>query len=532
MLKKTTLRRAGGIVVSAAVVCTGSAMVAAATLANPGSAATTVPDPLTPVSAGEYVSVCPDPAHLLEGALESADPQFNPESETARSTVTAMVLAGPSGSVLPGTLSELGSTDPLQRIGEKNGASSGAGEDARGAAMEEQYQAAVVPALEVKAPAVLRAQPYGQQEASAGALMTYSAGDGDLRGLAAANCQRPANDLWLLGANTTPGQTALLNIHNPSSTPATVDLELYGAEGPIESSGTRGILVPPGKSESVVLGGLAPGQDHLALRVDSSGGSVTANIQQSVLRDLTPGGVEYISPVSSTSARQVVTGVRIQDKSTAGAISGQDGYASAGPALHIAVPGTSEAVLEVKAFGADGQEPLPEGGVLTVPGESVHAMPLDSLPKGTYTVVITSDVSVAASARISKGTEPGKPVDMAFRSSADRMGSRHVITVPGDAGSTLIFGAPDDDAEVELIPVDAASESSGGRTIRIDGGTTKQVQVDQGGDSDIVGYIASASGGAVYGSQVLTSEDTADIAVVPFPEAVKGPQDLRVNLGY
>ncbi len=62
--------------------------------------------------------------------------------------------------------------------------------------------------------------------------MSYTATDGDLQGSAAAACQQPANDLWLVGANTALGRTAVLNLSNASSTPATVSLDLYGAQGP------------------------------------------------------------------------------------------------------------------------------------------------------------------------------------------------------------------------------------------------------------------------------------------------------------
>lgn len=531
MLNKTSSRRMGGIAVSVAIVCAGSAMVASAFIANPGSATESLPVPKTAVPAGDYVSVCPDPAHLLKGAMAGTDAEFSPKSETAKSAVTAVVLNNATGSIPGSAISGLGSGDRLRTIAEGVDAPAGPDEtdkpsegDVRG-----DLSAAVVPSEGVNEAVVLRAHPLGQQEAAAGAVLTYSAKDGDLRGLAAANCQRPANDLWLLGANTTIGQTALLNIYNPSSTPATVDLELFGADGPIDAAGSRGILVPPGQSESVVLGGLAPDRGQLAVHVHSTGGSVTANIQQSALRDLVPGGVEYLSPGSGPSTRQVVTGVRIQGEETAAEISGQAGYASASPVLQLAVPGTAEAVVKVQVFGPDGEEPLAEGKVLTVPGETMREIPLSGLPKGTYTVVAISDVSVAATARLSKGIKTGEPVDMGFSGSVDRMGSRHVIPVASGVDAKLVFGAPFRDAEVELIPINADGEPGESRTVNIAAGTTEQLPV---GGEGAVAFVASASGGAVYGAQLLTDDGKADIAVVPVPEAVNGERSLPVSIGY
>ena len=156
--------------------------------------------------------------------------------------------------------------------------------------------AGVVSQHAVDAVSVLSADAQENQQASAGAVLSYTATDGDLHGSAAAACQQPANDLWLVGANTALGRTAVLNLSNASSTPATVSLDLFGAKGQIQAPGSRGLLVAPGTTRSIVLAGLAPGEEQLSVRVRSAGGPVAAVIQQSVLRGLTPGGVDFIVP--------------------------------------------------------------------------------------------------------------------------------------------------------------------------------------------------------------------------------------------
>ncbi|MCB8794050.1 DUF5719 family protein, partial [Escherichia coli] len=133
---------------------------------------------------------------------------------------------------------------------------------------------------------------------------------GDLRGLAAASCQSPSNDVWLVGASTEVGRTAILTLGNSSATAATVNLDLYGGSGQIQSAGARGILIPPGTERSVVLAGLAPGQKNLAVRARSNGGAISAVIQQSALRGLVPGGVEFLTPVAAPDQAQVITGIQ------------------------------------------------------------------------------------------------------------------------------------------------------------------------------------------------------------------------------
>lgn len=537
MKNKKTLRSTRGVIVTVAILCAGSAMAAASLTTNPGTAATSVKAPLTGVPAGEYVGVCPDPAHLPQGSITGTDPEFSPESTTARSAVSAVVLNDASSEVAPSSLSTLGAKEPLTTMAGSRGqdAASGQGE-ASGTDPEQQSgdrpAGAVVPSQQVDDPSVLRAQPLGQQQAAAAALLTYTADDGDLRGLATAGCRQPDNNLWIVGANTTLGQTALLTVANPSSTPALVDLGLYGAEGQIDAPGGRGILIPPGGTESVVLGGMAPDENRLAVKVHSSGGSVTASIQQSALRDLTPGGVEYLTAAADPSTKQVVTGVRIQDEQDAAKIADQPGYASTKPVLQVAVPGSTEAVAQVRVFGPDGEQPLDGDGVMTVPGGSVQEITLDELPEGTFTIQVSADVSIVASARMSKGTKPSEPVDMAYATSSSRMGTQHVIPVAADVDSRLVFGAPAGDAEVELTPLDAGGNPGQSTTVQVAAGTTREISVDDLGDGQTVGFMATASGDAVYGAQLLTAGDSADIAAAQVPPAVAGEQELPVFLGY
>ena len=107
--------------------------------------------------------------------------------------------------------------------------------------------------------AAVTVEPLGGQPAGADTVSVYSAADGDLAGADATSCIPPAHEHWLTGAATTVGTTAVLVLSNPSASASTVDLSLYGAEGPVEAAGTAGIVLAPGQTRSLVLGGLAPG---------------------------------------------------------------------------------------------------------------------------------------------------------------------------------------------------------------------------------------------------------------------------------
>ena len=268
--------------------------------------------------------------------------------------------------------------------------------------------------------------------------MRYAAEDGDLRGSAAAACQQPANDLWLVGANTALGRTAVLNLSNASSTPATVSLDLFGAKGQIQAPGSRGLLVAPGTTRSIILAGLAPGQERLSVRVRSAGGPVAAVIQQSVLRGLTPGGVEFIAPATAPALRQVISGVDIQDPAGLADLTGKSGFGDAGPALQIAVPGSADAVVAVKLYGRDGQKALPGGGVVTAKAGTVTEVPLAGVPAGPYTVAASSDVSFTAAARVTRGLKAEDASDFAWSAASARLGSQHVVPVPARGTATCL----------------------------------------------------------------------------------------------
>ncbi|MGW6173936.1 DUF5719 family protein [Arthrobacter sp. NPDC055138] len=514
-------RRTLGAIAGAGIVLLTGAAVAAGSLADMPSAATELPPVSAAVPAGDYTAACPEPLRLLDSAAEATDPQFSPVSTTAQTRARALVLSDLSGNVPGSELAELGEDTPLKRIAEPTEESSG----------ETKVVASVVSGQELSAPTVLRADPVGETTALAGAAMSYRASDGDLRGLAAANCMAPSNDFWLLGASTTVGATSVLKLHNSSQTPSSVNLELISGEGQIQAAGTRGLLVAPGESRSIVLAGLAANQESLAVRVQSSGGPVTGFIQQSVLRQLTPGGVELLQASAPAGTRQLVAGIAVQDEKLARKIREQDGYQNAAPALEVAVPGVTDAVLEVRVIGPDGPVSLPGGGVITAAAGSITRVPLDSLPGGTYSVEVSSDVSIAAAARVSRATEEGAPVDFGWAPATGRLGGNHLAVVPGGVSSRMAFSAPSGDAQLEITPVAVDGGLGKKRTVKVPAGTTVTLNPKADG-ADPAAWLISASGEAVYGAQTLTNGGSADVAVLPVPAGTQAQNAVPVNIGY
>lgn len=517
--------RAAGILAALVLAGAGGALVYVGSVPTPDLAGRTLKAALAAVPAGSSTGVCPGPPRLPGGAATDTDPQFSPESASARTSVDAIVLSSSAG-VLPGSRLAPLTGSPLVELAKAPAA-------AAPAPGPPALLAGVVSRREVDAVSVLRADAQENREPTAGAALDYSATDGDLTGRAAALCQEPANDLWLAGASTALGRTAVLYLSNASGTPATASLDLFGAQGPIHAPGSRGLLVGPGSTRAVILGGLAPNQAQLSVRVRSAGGPVAAVIQQSVLRGLTPGGVDFIAPGTAPAARQVLTGISIQDPAGLAALKATPGFADAGPALQLTVPGPADAAVEIRLYGRDGQVTLPGGGTVRAKSGAVTDVPLAGLPAGTYTVAASSDVSFTAAARITRGLEAGKAVDIAFSPASARLASEQVVPVPLAGDRDLVLGAPEGPARISYAAITADGKVGARAAADVAGGSTVSIRLPgEVGGSPLVGYLVSAAGDAAYGAVLLGQDGRQDVSTIPVMPGAPGQEQVPVTLGY
>ena len=164
--------RLGGVLSAVVLVAAGGGLVSATALSpqGPGSSRP-IEAPLAAVPAGSSIGVCPGPARLLEGSPVGTDPQFSPESATAKSDVNAVVL-GSSAGVLPGSrLASLkgGTLVELAKAAPASGSPSAAA--TRPANGTPVPLAGVVPQRGVDDVSVLSADAQADRQASAGAVM-------------------------------------------------------------------------------------------------------------------------------------------------------------------------------------------------------------------------------------------------------------------------------------------------------------------------------------------------------------------------
>ena len=341
---------------------------------------------------------------------------------------------------------------------------------------------------------------------------------GEFEGLAAADCAGVASETWLVGGSTAVGRTSLITLANPSDTVSTVALALSTEDGRITAPGVTGIVVQPHGQRVLPLAGFAPDVESPVVHVTSRGGQIVANVQQTTVRGIEPGGVDIVGAAHAPSTTQVVPGLRISNTEALQARLGEEGYADLAPVLRVFVPGDEETMAEISVTSDDGTAAGSSFSVDLEPGV-VEDLALDGLVDGSYTVQVTASHPLVAGVRVStvapsapEGESPGS--DFAWLASADPVSDRAIATIaPGPSARVHLVNPTDVEAEVTLAASDGddvtVTVPAGGsaytdvvenETYQIEGFDSLYAAVSYSGDALIAGYAVqppAASAGAI-----------------------------------
>lgn len=318
-------------------------------------------------------------------------------------------------------------------------------------------------------------------------------------GFAASECATPSSDSWLVGGSTVTGRTTLLALTNPSKVSSTVNLTVYSEKGAVAASGTDGVIVPPGGQRVFSLAAFAPDIASPVVHVVSTGGQITASLQQSILRTLTPGGVDVLGAGTRPSRLTVIPGVVTVGHASIEAASTIDGYNDLVGTLRVLVPGTGSSDITVSA--------IPEGGAaaaststLTVEGGIVTDFPLGDFPDGTWTLTVSSERPAVVGVRSSTVTLAGDPqksldsgtppvvvsTDFAWFVGAPELDGRALVSIaPGPSPLLHLVNTGTESASVAIAPL-----SGGGTTVKIDAGAAVAVPVTAGTSYTLSGLTA------------------------------------------
>ena len=478
----------GALALAGAVTAAGLAAPVPADVANPALGVAVPPAVRTLVCPGALVQPVDS---------DTGDAAFNPTPVDTSTEVRALTTAAAVGSLTPlaggsavGTLDRAGATALL--VGGVGG------------------------------PSVLRAEPVADVAPRVAGVTSSITTAGDLRGLAAASCQQPSADQWLVGGSTDVGNSALLVVVNPGTTSAEISLDLFGPSGAVDIAGAAGFVVAPGAARAVLLEGVAAEQRSIAAHVRASGALVTAYLQDNRLNGFTPAGTDLVSAGTAPATRQVVGGIVVP----ASAIDTPDVAQ-----LRLLVTGRTAAKARVSLLGPTGAVALP--GIDTVdlaPGE-VTDLSLGGLPAGAYTAVVDAGEPIVAAAMITRTGLPGAldatgTLERAWGAAADP-GTGGVVALPtGVTGTVLLSGVGTGGAATGVLRTfgtDGAILDR--RTVRVAAGRTVAIPVASLAKAAVAGlsFVPETKGAAVAWSVLasVTEPDGEFVSVLtPVPDAV------------
>jgi Family of unknown function (DUF5719) len=267
-----------------------------------------------------------------------------------------------------------------------------------------------------------------------------------LAGLTGASCQRPTNDLWFIGGDTSTGRESLMVIKNVTKVDSTVSLQIYNERGLVTGSGMSGISVAAGKTTVVPLSSYVPKTKTFSTHLVSRGGLVAAWIQEKVVRGLATGGVDYVSPSAAFATTQAIPGLFVRGAADAAKLMANSDYSDLVPTLRVFVPGTKSATVTAQVLGSTAKT---FGTVVrqTIAAGTTADIALPGLLDGDFIALVKSDAPVGASIRLHRVVKA--KVDFAWLTSAQPQSAKVGFTVP-TAGISKLSVANPSSSEISL----------------------------------------------------------------------------------
>lgn len=431
----------------------------------------------------------PDPqvVRVVSTELVCPDAQAGDRTSTLLSAVTPQpIVAGTAGRAVIGT-----STD-RDSLGVLEGARSGLDRTT-----PEGTEAVVGTAVAQRAPGFTMDQ------------LTSSTGT-DQYGLAGTPCGEAVSDAWFAGSVSDVGRFPRLFLVNPESTPATVDIALYGPQGRIDAPAGLGLRVRGDDRRTVRLDRLAPGAGALVVRVVATSGRVGAGLFDAQVDGLVPMGSDWIPASAAPATRAVVPGI---------------GSGQSRRSLVVFAPGEGTATVRVSLVGLEGRFSPSGAATFEVDRGRVSVVDLGAAAASDQTAaVVESDVPLLATVRWTLQT--GDTDELAFAAAAPALTGPAVVSgnrVTDGWGTALFLTAVDGAATVTVQPLVAGVAKGKPVTIKVPAGHTVRPGLPSNGASGwYAAVVTPAEGsGPVHAAVMRTRRvgTSAGVTVSPLRDA-------------
>ncbi|ANS78426.1 Putative secreted protein [Serinicoccus hydrothermalis] len=349
-----------------------------------------------------------------------------------------------------------------------------------------------------------------------GVLSVGTGTDEGSRGAALVGCAAPAAEHWLLGGDAAAGRTEQVVLTNPGADPVQVDLEVNGAEGPVETTGGSGLVVPAGGQLVRALDALAPGTAAPAVRVHAEGGPVVAHLVDASREGTTDLGLDVTGP-SAPAARDLVI------PPLPGADEGEE------VVLRLLAP-EADAVVELGALTEDGAATPGIPAVRLTAGATTD-VPLEELPDGAVGLRLRSDQPVAAALQIRVAPSGEEPLEQTEQpgdgaGATEQPGDEADATEePGDEDGATATAEPDEQdqplvrpaGELAWLPAVAASTDPVGIAVPETAAVPDAELVLSVGvlDATEVEVLLRAADGSTRGETLDLDNDSTSLLAVP-----------------
>ncbi|MCW2750336.1 MAG: hypothetical protein JWR83_1446 [Aeromicrobium sp.] len=326
-------------------------------------------------------------------------------------------------------------------------------------------------------------------------------------GLVVGSCTGVVDDAWLLGLGSGGKHFSTLILTNLANSPAVVDLDLWGPDGPIDAVDTKGIVVKSLTTRRIRLDSLAAGEAQLALQVHRRRGSLSA-----VVNDTSTAVFRGTEPVTATDSPR-------RDQVIGGLVEGV-----AGRTLELLNPGSTTARVNVSVLGAKNTF-TPSGlSSIKVPAGALKVVAVPrSAGTGRQALRITSDLPVAATVRMAPSA-----TDYAYAEAVPPLAGPALVPValgPSTGAPDLILSAPKGNASAQVQAFDAHMRPVASKTIAIKGGTTQHLDSGKEFKGKSIAYLVVRATGEVIGAATyVKAGGISSLALVAAPVTVLGPQ--------
>ncbi|GAA5000366.1 DUF5719 family protein [Kitasatospora paranensis] len=439
-------------------------------------------------------AVCPPPRQGLIGTTTQT--LFNPATDAAKGTGTLTDLAPPAAAPAPSAAAPSGSASGSPSANPSTGASAPAGGQAAAPARLTLAKPGVPvtgTAPDGDAPATV-AGASGAFAPGFSVSQTTSVSDQSRLGLSGVTCEASGTDFWFVGGSTAADRNDYVTLVNADSSPATVDVRLFGDKGELTTEGGTGISMAPGTSQALLLKPMLKDEvADLAVHVVVRGGRVAAGVNAAQQGK----GSDWIAASAAPAATQIMPGLPADLTSSR---------------LVVAAPADDDADLKIQVSGKNGWFTPAGKETLHVKAGMVAALDLGSLNHGEAGAIRISPsdpahpTPVVATVRVDRSNN-GK-AEAAWIAAAQPVGKRASIAENRGGGATTLYLTAGG-ASAAKVRLTASAGSGGGtpatKDVDVPAGTTVAVQgLEPAGLKDVYGITAETlSGGSVFAARML-----------------------------